>query len=204
MSDTGPDAHVIPKHVWEQLGEPTLQTTKVTLRGATGQDLGATGEVQVRSLMGKYHSSVHSSGCTRCETMPSEWNATQNKGLHVHVVLHGSFLTQPSGRRKVTMSRERNRDTLKVVCMLKPEDAQSVTSLMLRREVENARRELRNLKTGQHENKRENAAGEMTMDEKDHARASWTCHIRSEVRNVSQSAKSVNTPSKSSRGSCIL
>ena len=41
------------------------------------------------------------------------------------------------------MSREGNRDTLKVVCMLKP--------LMLKQELENARRELRNLKAGQHE-----------------------------------------------------
>ena len=58
--------------------------------------------------------------------------------------------------------------------MLKPRDAQSVTSLMLKREMENARRELRNLKTGQHENERDNAAGEMTMDGEDRARANWT------------------------------
>ena len=31
--DTGADAHVMPKYVWEQLGGPTLQTTTVTLRG---------------------------------------------------------------------------------------------------------------------------------------------------------------------------
>ena len=68
--------------------------------------------------------------------------------------------------KKVTMSREGNRDTLKVVCMLKPRDAQSVSSLMLKRELENVGRELRNLKTGQHENERETTTGEMTMDEK--------------------------------------
>ena len=66
---------------------------------------------------------------------------------------HGSFRTQPFGSEKVTMSREGNRDTLKVVCMLKPRDALSVTSLIFKRELENARRELRNLKTGQHDNK---------------------------------------------------
>ena len=41
-----------------------------------------------------------------------------------------------------------------------------VTSLMLKRELEDVKRELRNLKTGQHENKRENTTGEMTADEK--------------------------------------
>ena len=85
LFDTGADADVMPKHVWEQLGEPTLQTTKVTLTEASGQDLGAMGEVQVGSFIGKIKVSVHSSGCTRRETVPSEWNATQNKGIHVQV-----------------------------------------------------------------------------------------------------------------------
>ena len=53
LFDTGADAHVMPKHVWEQLGEPSLQTTRVTLRGANGQDIGAMGEVHVRSFIGK-------------------------------------------------------------------------------------------------------------------------------------------------------
>ena len=66
-----------------------------------------------------------------------------------------SFLAQPKSQGTVNVSRERNRDTLKLVCFLKPRDTQSVTSLMLTRELENVRRELRNLKTGQHENKRE-------------------------------------------------
>ena len=79
---------------------------------------------------------------------------------------HRSFLTQPNGSEKVTMPREGNRDTHKVVCMLKARDAQSVTSLMLKRELENARRELPKIKNGQHENKRENTTGEITMDEK--------------------------------------
>ena len=45
----------MPKHVWEQLGErePTLQTTKVTLRGANGQDLGAMGESKASGFLGK-------------------------------------------------------------------------------------------------------------------------------------------------------
>ena len=51
-------------------------------------------------------------------------------------------------QQTVKMSREGNRDTLKVVCMLKPRDAQSVTSLMLKRELENVRLKFRNLDTG--------------------------------------------------------
>ena len=52
LFDTRADAHVIPKLSWEQLGEPSLQTTRVTLRGANGQGLGAMGEVQVRGFIG--------------------------------------------------------------------------------------------------------------------------------------------------------
>ena len=91
----------------------------------------------------------------------------------------------------MTMSREGNRDTLKVVCMLKPRDAKSVTSLMLKRELENARRELRKPKTGQHENKREHTTGEMTMDEKiahertGHATYGPRCETCLKVRGVS-------------------
>ena len=62
------------------------------------------------------------------------------------------------------MTREGNRDTLKIVCFLKPRDTQSVTSLMLKRELESVRRELRNLNTSQHENTRENVESEMTAD----------------------------------------
>ena len=90
---------------------------------------------------------------------------------------HGSFLTQPKGSGEVTMSREGNRETLTVVCMLKPRDAQTVNSLLLKRELESARRELRQLKAGQHENTRENAARKNDSRQKDHARENWTCHI---------------------------
>ena len=50
---TRADTHVMPKCVWEQLREPALQTTNVTLRGANEQDLGAMGEVQVRGFVEK-------------------------------------------------------------------------------------------------------------------------------------------------------
>ena len=79
--------------------------------------------------------------------------------------------------KNVTMSRERNRNTLKVACMLKPRDAQSVTSLMLKRELENVRRELRNLKTGQHQIKRQTKNKRNYNGREDRARANWTCHM---------------------------
>ena len=53
LLDTRAFTHVMPKCLWEQLGEPALQTTNVTLRGASGQDLGAMGEVQVRGFIEK-------------------------------------------------------------------------------------------------------------------------------------------------------
>ena len=43
----------MPKQVWEQLGEPTSQPIRVTLKGATGQDFAAIGEVLVRSFIGR-------------------------------------------------------------------------------------------------------------------------------------------------------
>ena len=53
----------------------------------------------------------------------------------------------------------------------------------MKRELANARRELRNLKTGQHENKRENVEGEMTADERTtHERTGYaTCGPRCET-----------------------
>ena len=89
------------------------------------------------------------------------------------------------------MSREGNKDTLKTVCFLKLRDTQSVTSLMLKRELESARREWRNLKTGQHENKQENLEGELTADERiahertGHATCDPRCGTCDKVRGVS-------------------
>ena len=72
--------------------------------------------------------------------MPSEWNATQNKGIHVHAesALESSLTTK--WQQKSNDVTRGNRNTLKLVCMLKPGGAQSVTSLMLKRELENVRR----------------------------------------------------------------
>ena len=63
------------------------------------------------------------------------------------------------------MSREGNRDTLKVARVLKPRGAQSVTSLVLMRE-QNALRELRSPKTGKPEDKQGSVEGTMTPAEK--------------------------------------
>ena len=92
--------------------------------------------------------------------------------------------------KKVTVSRKGNRDTLKGVCVFKPRNAQSVTSFMFKRELGNVRRELRNFKTGQHENGKENAAVDMTVDERithervGHATFDTRCETCLEVRGV--------------------
>ena len=155
LFNTEADAHVMPKQVWEQSGEPSLQTTRVMLSGANGQNLGAMGEVHVRGFIGKIKvqfTAVVARDVRRCLLSGTQ---LRTKGYPFTSNQQRSFLTQPKGSKKVTMSREGNRDTLKVVCMLKPRDAQSVTSLIFQRELENVRREPRNLKTG-----------EMTTDEK--------------------------------------
>ena len=77
----------------------------------------------------------------------------------------GGFLTQLGGGEKLAMSREGNRDTLRVACVLKPSGAQSVTSLVLMRD-QNARRELRRRKTGKPEDKQGIVDGTMTPAEK--------------------------------------
>ena len=59
LFDTGADHHVMPKFVWEQLGEPALRPSSVTLRGANGQDLGAMREVRVTGKMGKIRVQFH-------------------------------------------------------------------------------------------------------------------------------------------------
>ena len=82
------------------------------------------------------------------------------------------------------MSQEGNRDTLKVVCLLKRRETPSVTSLMLKRELEN-------VKTGQHENTRENVEGEITTNERTthertgHATYDPRCETCVKVRRVS-------------------
>ena len=70
---------------------------------------------------------------------------------------------------------------------------------MLKRELESVRRELRILKTGQHEIKRENVEGDMTADERIiHERTGHATY------DPSQSARSVNASTKGSCGSCIV
>ena len=83
------------------------------------------GEVQARGFIGKIEVQF-TAVVARRETMPSEWNATQNTRIHVHV--------EPTRDQRVMVSsREGNRDTLKVNGLLKPRNAQLVTSLMLRK-----------------------------------------------------------------------
>ena len=89
---TGADVHVMPKHVWEQLGELSMQTTRVSLRGANGQDLGAIGEVQVKDFIGKIKvqfTAAVARDARRC--LLSGTQLRTKKGIHVHVDQHGSF-----------------------------------------------------------------------------------------------------------------
>ena len=121
-----------------------VQTTNATLRRANEQDLGAMGQVQARRFNGQIKvqfTAVVARDARRCLLSGTQ---LRTKGYTFTLNQHGSFLKQPNGSGKVTMSREGNKDSLKVVCM-KRRDAQSVTSLMLKRELENVRRELRNL-----------------------------------------------------------
>ena len=136
----------------------------------------------------KNQGSVHSSGCTRRETMLSEWNGTQ-KGHTFTLNQHGSFLTQPNGSSKWTMSREGNKDTLKVVCMLTSRDAQSVTSLILTRELEigDVNCETSRL-VSMRTREKTNSTEDLTMDEKiaheriGHATCDPRCETCLEVR----------------------
>ena len=111
LFDTGADAHVMPKCVWEQLGEPALQTTNVTLRGANGQDLGAMVEVQVRGFIGKIKvqfTAVVARDARRCLLSGTQ---LRTKGHTFSLNQRESFLTQPKDGQRVTMSREGNRET---------------------------------------------------------------------------------------------
>ena len=120
LVDTGADAHVMLKCVWQQLGEPTLQTITVTLRGADGQDLGATGEVQVRGFIRKVKvqfTAAVARDARRCLLSETQ---LRTKGCTFTLFQHESSFTQPKGGQRMTVSREGNRDTLKVVCLLKP------------------------------------------------------------------------------------
>ena len=73
--------------------------------------------------------------------------------------------------------------------MLKPIDAQSVPSLMLKRELESVRRELRSLKRRQHENMQEDAREEMTAHER-------MTHERRDTQCMTQGARHVSRLSK--------
>ena len=144
LLDTRAVTHVMPKCLWEQLGEPALQTTNVTLRGANGQDLGAVGEVQVRDFIEKRQvqfKTVVARDARRCLLRGRQ---LRTHGHTFTLSEQGSFLTQSKGGQRVQMTRGGNRETLNMVCFLKPRDTQSGTSLMLKRELDNVRREFRN------------------------------------------------------------
>ena len=89
--------------------------------------------------------------------MPSEWNVIQNKGLHVHVESTREFSHTAKWQRKgddVTRRKQKHSRS----CVHAEAKRCTVGNFPdVETRVGNVRRELRNLKTGQQENKRENA-----------------------------------------------
>ena len=61
------------------------------------------------------------------------------KGTRSRWINAGTFSHNPKNGTNETVTREGNRDTLKLVCMLKARDAPSVTSLMFKRKLENVK-----------------------------------------------------------------
>ena len=62
-------------------------------------------------LLEHHQRSVHSSGCTRREKMFSDWNTTQNEGMHVHFESTRKFLHSTERRPKsnnVTRGKQRH------------------------------------------------------------------------------------------------
>ena len=81
---------------WEQLGEPTLQSTSVTLEGANGQDPGAICEVLVKGFIGKVKvqfKAVVARDARRCLLSGTQLRA---KGYTFRLNERGSFLAQPT------------------------------------------------------------------------------------------------------------
>ena len=181
LFDTDADAHVVPNCAWEQLGEPMLQTK--VLHRAEQMDKTLEPWKKFKSKVKVQFTAVVARDARRCLLSGTQ---ISTQGHTFTLNQHESFTTQPKGSQRVTMTREGNRDTLKNVRLLKPRDAQSVTSLMLKRELESVRRELRNLKTGQHVNKRENVEGERTADEKLLPRESGMPHMIRDAKRVSK------------------
>ena len=101
LFDTGAAAHVMPKYVWEQLGEPTLQTTRVTLRGTKRM-----GELLVKRFIGQtkvQFTAVVARDARRCFMSGTQLRA---KGYTLTLNQLESCITQPQGGARVTMSRE--------------------------------------------------------------------------------------------------
>ena len=84
LFDAGSEAHMIPNYVWEQFGEQlTLPTTRVTLRGANGQDRAAMGELLVRGTIEKFKvqfTAVIARDARRCRL-----SGAQSDGINVQV-----------------------------------------------------------------------------------------------------------------------
>ena len=120
--------------------------------GANGQGFGAMGEVHVRGFIGKIKVQFKAVDAQDARRYLLSGTQLRTKGYTFSLNHRDSFLNHPKDGQRVTMSREGNRATLKVVCLLEPKETQSSTSLMLKRELESVKQKLWNLKTRHHEN----------------------------------------------------
>ena len=199
LFDTGTDAHVMPKYVWEQFGEPTLQNNKGDSERSKRTRPWSHGRIACQRFHWENQSSVRSGGCTRRETMPSERNESQSEGVHVHVDSTREFPHTVKRRRKSNdVTRRKTRYSQSCVHV---EAKRCIGgNLVLKRDLENVRRKLRNLKT---DKERENAEGEMTALDRithegtEHATYDPRCETCLKVRGLT-------TPTRSSCGSCAF
>ena len=89
------DCQWYDREEYQQSGSTTGQ--KSNTERSNGQDLGAMGALLVRSFTGI---SKFSPQRWLHETMPSEWNATQSEGIHVHIESTPEFFHTTKRRRK--------------------------------------------------------------------------------------------------------
>ena len=104
--------HVMPKCLWEQLGELALQTTNITLRGANGQDFGAMGEVQDRGFIEKAQVQFKTVVARDARRYLLSRIQLRTHGHTFTLSQQGSFLTQSKGGQRVQITRGgKQRDT---------------------------------------------------------------------------------------------
>ena len=174
-------------------------------RGANGHGLGALGTFVLRSFLGSIKvqfRAVVARDARRCFL-----SVTQHRSIGYAFLLqeNGSYVMQQSSGTKVWVSREGSRDTCKLVCWYREKHVNTVTSLILKRELESVRRELRNSETGQHENTHGHAMTanqKLTHERSGHATFDSRCEVCVRVRGTSVSEAAFSIMPHSGVTSC--